>query len=69
MIDIFLKNESHSNFLYLKLIKISKSYCDCLYFTDHYCLVFETLGISLYDLIKRNDYTGFPLYYVKDLSR
>jgi hypothetical protein len=36
---------------------------------DHYCLVFETLGISLYDLIKRNDYTGFPLRHVKDLAR
>jgi len=27
-------------------------------FTDHYCLVFQSLGLSLYDLVKMNNYEG-----------
>ena len=27
---------------------------------DHICLVFETLGKSLYDFIKENKYKGMP---------
>jgi dual-specificity kinase len=37
--------------------------------TDHYCMVFETLGISLYDLVKRNDYKRLPLECVRDVAR
>jgi hypothetical protein len=36
---------------------------------DHYCMVFETLGISLYDLVKRNDYKRLPLACVRDVAR
>lgn len=37
--------------------------------TGYYCLVFETLGTSLYDIVKRNDYQRFPLYVVRDVAR
>jgi hypothetical protein len=30
----------------------------------YYCFIFETLGLSLYDLIKRNNYKRLPLEYV-----
>lgn len=33
------------------------------------CLVFETLGLSLYDVIKNNDYKRLPLSLVRDISR
>ena len=36
---------------------------------EHYCMVFETLGISVYDLIKRNEYIGLPLHHVRDIAR
>lgn len=29
-------------------------------FSGHYCLVFESLGRSLYDYLKKNDYQPFP---------
>jgi serine/threonine protein kinase len=32
-------------------------------------MVFETLGISLYDLVKRNDYKRLPLECVRDVAR
>jgi dual-specificity kinase len=32
-------------------------------------MVFETLGISLYDLVKRNDYKPLPLECVRDVAR
>jgi hypothetical protein len=32
--------------------------CIMLCFTDHYCLVFQSLGLSLYDLVKMNNYEG-----------
>ncbi|KAG5185505.1 kinase-like domain-containing protein [Tribonema minus] len=35
----------------------------------HCCLVFERMGPSLYDVLKRNDYRGFPLRYVRDFAR
>eukprot|EP01036_Dinobryon_divergens_P040191 gene40191-53112_t len=34
----------------------------------HYAIVFERLGISLYDFIKMNDYRGLPLYCVRDVA-
>ena len=37
--------------------------------TDHYCMVFETLGVSLYDLVKKNDYKRLPMAYVRDIAR
>jgi dual-specificity kinase/CDC-like kinase len=40
------------------------------YFMDgrHYCLVFESLGLSLYDFMKDHDFQPFPLYCVQDFS-
>lgn len=32
-------------------------------------MVFEKLGDNLLTLIKRYDYRGIPLHYVKDLAR
>jgi len=32
-------------------------------------MVFETLGVSLYDLVKQNDYKRLPLYCVRDVAR
>lgn len=37
--------------------------------TGHYALVFECLGPSLYDFIKKHDYRPFPLYCVRDFAR
>jgi Protein kinase domain len=34
----------------------------------HCCLVFERMGSSLYDLLKRNDYAGFPLNVVRHFA-
>ncbi len=31
-------------------------YVESFYHRQHYCLVFEPLGLSLYDLLKRNKY-------------
>ena len=30
-------------------------------YQGHYCMVFEPLGWSLLDLVKKNDYTGLPI--------
>jgi len=32
-------------------------------------MVFETLGVSLYDLVKQNNYKRLPLSCVRDVSR
>lgn len=42
---------------------------DAFNFQGHYCLVFESLGPSLYDILKRNKYQPFPINYVRDFSR
>lgn len=42
---------------------------DAFNFHGHYCLVFESLGPSLYDYLKRNEYQPFPMSYVRDFSR
>lgn len=31
---------------------------DSFYFKKNYCMVFESLGLSLFELIKKNKYTG-----------
>jgi dual-specificity kinase len=36
---------------------------------DHFCLVFQPLGLSLYELIKKNNYRGFPLKMVQSFLR
>lgn len=35
----------------------------------HYCLVFESLGLSLYDFLKKNDFQPFPLYCIQDFAQ
>eukprot|EP00742_Colponemidia_sp_Colp-10_P010311 GILJ01011318.1.p1 GENE.GILJ01011318.1~~GILJ01011318.1.p1 ORF type:complete len:375 (+),score=32.29 GILJ01011318.1:26-1126(+) len=35
----------------------------------HFCLVFEKLGMSLYDFIKKNDYQGFPMKVIQDIGK
>mmetsp|Transcript_19100 Transcript_19100/g.38452 ORF Transcript_19100/g.38452 Transcript_19100/m.38452 type:complete len:590 (+) Transcript_19100:38-1807(+) len=40
-----------------------------LHSTGHYCLVFECLGMSLYDFLKRHSYRPFPMYCVQDFAR
>lgn len=42
---------------------------DAFNWRGHYCLVFESLGPSLYDYLKRNKYQPFPQRYVRDFSR
>lgn len=44
-------------------------YASCFLVIDHVCMVFETLGSSLYDIIKKNEYKGLPLFMVRDISR
>eukprot|EP00607_Mallomonas_marina_P004660 CAMPEP_0182428498 /NCGR_PEP_ID=MMETSP1167-20130531/23065_1 /TAXON_ID=2988 /ORGANISM="Mallomonas Sp, Strain CCMP3275" /LENGTH=304 /DNA_ID=CAMNT_0024611437 /DNA_START=39 /DNA_END=950 /DNA_ORIENTATION=+ len=38
-------------------------------FDGHFAMVFESLGTSLYDFIKMNNYRGLPLYCVRDIAR
>ena len=44
-------------------------YIETLYHYGHYCLVFEQLGPSLYDIIKRNKYVGFPKRHVQSFAK
>ena len=36
-------------------------------YQDHYCLVYEPLGMSIYEYIKRNKYRGFALPVVQHI--
>ena len=36
---------------------------------EHVCLVFETLGKSLYDFIKLNKYKGYSLTHIQSIAR
>ncbi|CAM9536060.1 unnamed protein product [Discosporangium mesarthrocarpum] len=38
-------------------------------FMGHCCLVFECLGQSLYDYLKRNGYRGFPMRILRPIAR
>eukprot|EP00980_Cylindrotheca_fusiformis_P006531 scaffold1384_cov116-Cylindrotheca_fusiformis.AAC.9 len=42
---------------------------DAFTFKGHYCMVFESLGPSLYDFLKRQDYQPFPIGCVRDFAR
>jgi dual-specificity kinase len=35
----------------------------------HYCLVFERLGMSLYDYLKAHDFSPYPVGHVRDFAR
>jgi CDC-like kinase len=37
-------------------------------FRGYYCLVFERLGMSLYDFFKQNNYKGLPLSHVRKIA-
>ena len=36
---------------------------------NHFCMVFEILGVNLLEVLKRYDYKGLPLDLVKEISR
>ena len=36
---------------------------------DHFCMAFQPLGLSLYELIKKNNYRGFPIKTVQSFLR
>jgi serine/threonine protein kinase len=42
---------------------------DSFSFAGHYCMVFESLGPSLYDFLKRQKYQPFPLVCVRDFAK
>jgi serine/threonine protein kinase len=42
---------------------------DAFSFSGHYCMVFESLGPSLYDFLKRQKYQPFPLVCVRDFAK
>ncbi len=44
-------------------------YIEHLFHHNHFCIVFEQLGPSLYDIIKKNRYKGYPPYYVQSFAR
>ena len=46
-------------------VKMYQSFC----LEKHFCLVFEPLGMSLYDFIKKNNYRGFSHTHTKNMSR
>lgn len=35
----------------------------------HCCLVFECLGLSLYDYLKKNEYRGFPMSVLRPIAQ
>jgi serine/threonine protein kinase len=61
------------NDIYEKQRELRKNCCVKMFsqfrWNDHVCMVFETLGSSLYDIIKKNEYKGLPLFMVRDISR
>eukprot|EP00357_Protocruzia_adherens_P032055 CAMPEP_0115047052 /NCGR_PEP_ID=MMETSP0216-20121206/49095_1 /TAXON_ID=223996 /ORGANISM="Protocruzia adherens, Strain Boccale" /LENGTH=604 /DNA_ID=CAMNT_0002430211 /DNA_START=17 /DNA_END=1834 /DNA_ORIENTATION=- len=38
-------------------------------FSPNYCIVFERLGMSLYDFIKKNHYRGFHIRHIQSFAR
>ena len=50
-----------------------ETHCAVLYnaltWQSHYCMVFESLGPSLYDFVKRHKYQPFPMVCVRDFAR
>jgi serine/threonine protein kinase len=41
---------------------------DAFSFQNHFCLVFEKLGKSLYDFLKSHDYVAFPMSCIRDFT-
>jgi len=44
-------------------------YVESFNYCNHYCLVFERLGPSLYDITKKNNYKGFPQRMVRSFAK
>jgi serine/threonine protein kinase len=42
---------------------------DAFTWNSHYCMVFESLGPSLYDFLKKHKYCGFPMICVRDFAK
>ncbi|KAH9323496.1 hypothetical protein KI387_018135, partial [Taxus chinensis] len=38
-------------------------------YRNHTCIVFEKLGPSLYDYLKKNSFRPFPIYFVREIGR
>jgi serine/threonine protein kinase len=38
-------------------------------FEKNYCMVFEKLGMSLYDFLKKNNYRGFKIDYIRSFTK
>jgi dual-specificity kinase/CDC-like kinase len=38
-------------------------------FNGHFCMVFESLGLSLYDFLKRHNYQPFPMVCIRDFAK
>jgi dual-specificity kinase len=57
LIDIANKGGANNNIVFMKEYFVHKDKEG-----DHVCLVFETLGKSLYDFIKENRYKGMTKY-------
>lgn len=57
-----------------KLVKSDKGRTRCVQmknwfdYRNHICIVFEKLGPSLFDFLKRNKYSAFPLALVRDFG-
>lgn len=44
-------------------------YVESFYHEDYYCLVFEPLGKSLFEVLKMNKFKGFPLRMVQSFFK
>eukprot|EP00028_Trichosphaerium_sp_Am-I-7-wt_P002740 CAMPEP_0168530758 /NCGR_PEP_ID=MMETSP0405-20121227/14910_1 /TAXON_ID=498012 /ORGANISM="Trichosphaerium sp, Strain Am-I-7 wt" /LENGTH=922 /DNA_ID=CAMNT_0008555165 /DNA_START=25 /DNA_END=2793 /DNA_ORIENTATION=- len=42
---------------------------DCFIYRNHLCMVFELLGVSLYDLLVSNNHKGFSLKLIRHFTR
>ncbi|CAM8998967.1 unnamed protein product [Rhodiola kirilowii] len=38
-------------------------------YRNHICIVFENLGPSLYDFLRKNSYRSFPINLVREIGR
>jgi hypothetical protein len=59
--------------IYEKQKEKKSNYCVKLFSSfeldGHFFMVFEPLGISLYEVIKMNNYVGFPIHHVKSIAK
>ncbi|CAK9293436.1 unnamed protein product [Gordionus sp. m RMFG-2023] len=57
------------NSLYSSNLDQTVKMMDHFYFRHHLCILFELLGPSLYDMLKKTNFRGFRLDLVKDITR